>query len=47
MYKFAFIFHTSLEVTSMYISLNVDIDFEISSLSDLPKIQANYGVYEN
>ena len=37
MYKIAFIFHTSLEVTSMYISLNVD--FEINSLSELPKFK--------
>ena len=39
MYKTAFILYTSHVVTSMYISLNVDVDFEITSLSDLPKFK--------
>ena len=39
MYKIDFDFHTNLEVISMYITLNVETDFEIKSLSDLPKFK--------
>lgn len=39
MYKNDINLHTNLEVISMYIALNVDIDFEIKSLSDLPKFK--------
>lgn len=37
MYKIDFRFHTNHEVISMYISINVESDFEIKSLEDLPK----------
>lgn len=39
MYKIDFYFHTNLEVISMYMKLNVEMDFEIKSLSDLPKFK--------
>lgn len=39
MYKIDNISHTSLEVISMYITLNIKSEFEISSLSDLPKLK--------
>lgn len=39
MYKIDFYFHTNLEVISMYMTLNVEMDFEIKSLSDLPKFK--------
>ena len=39
MYNFDIILHTNLEVISMYITMNVDTDFEIKSLSDLPKFK--------
>ncbi len=39
MYRIDFLFHTNLEVISMYIALNVEMDFEINSLSDLPKFK--------
>lgn len=39
MYRIDFLFHTNLEVISMYIALNVEVDFEIKSLSDLPKFK--------
>ncbi|MDE3838040.1 hypothetical protein C0966_01390 [Bacillus methanolicus] len=39
MYKIDFRFHTNHEVVSMYISINVETDFEIKSLEDLPKLK--------
>lgn len=39
MYKIDFRLHTNLEVISMYISINVETDFKIKSLEDLPKLK--------
>lgn len=39
MYKIDVHLHTNVEVISMYISLNVQTDFKINSLSDLPKFK--------
>jgi transposase len=39
MYKLDCLFHTNRGVVSMYITLNVETEFEITSLSDLPKFK--------
>lgn len=39
MYKIDCSFHTNRGVISMYITLNVETNFEITSLSDLPKFK--------
>lgn len=39
MYKIDQSFHTVLEVIGVYLTLNVDTSFEITSLSDLPKFK--------
>ncbi len=39
MYNFDSILHTNLEVFSMYIMLDIQTEFEIKSLTDLPKLK--------
>lgn len=39
MYKIDIVLHTNPGVISMYITLNVETDFEIKSLIDLPKFK--------
>lgn len=40
MYSFGSILHTNLEVISMYIQLDIQTDYEVTSLSDLPKLKS-------
>lgn len=39
MYKADYVSHTSLGVISMYITLNIESEFKVSSFSDLPKFK--------
>lgn len=39
MYIYDFILHTNLEVVSMYIKLDIQTEFEVKSLTDLPKLK--------
>ncbi len=39
MYIYDFILHTNLEMVSMYIKLDTQTEFEVKSLTDLPKLK--------
>lgn len=46
MYTFAQLYHTNHEVISMYVMLDVQTNFEIKSLTDLPKFK-EHGEFKN